>query len=82
MALFGEIHLTNDAAALVAGVIGTLWTALVMMWRSDVARRAEEVADLRKQRDELLDVVIRNGLRDEIPAAVPPGEIPRRRGGQ
>ena len=74
--LLADVVLSNDSLVVIAAVVGTLWTALVMLARADRAARAAESRDLRRQRDALLRVLYRLNLADEIPEEVPHAALP------
>lgn len=76
MPTFADVTLPTDGIALVVSVVGTLWTAIVLLWREDRRRGERERADIVRQRDALLDLVLRRGLRDEVPASVPRSLLP------
>lgn len=67
MPLFSDITLTTEAATLVTGVMATLWTALVLLWRAESQRRDREAERDQKMIDELLQVILRHGLKHELP---------------
>lgn len=75
-AILADVSFSTESLVTVTGVVATLWTALVMLWRSNASAWAAERADLRAQRDALLRVLYRLELTDEIPPEVPHGDLP------
>lgn len=78
MQLLADVNISNEALGVVGIVVGTLWSALLLMWKEQRAQGEREKADLRRQRDDLLRLVVRSDLEDEIPASIPHSAIPPR----
>jgi hypothetical protein len=80
--ILADVSFNTETLAVMGTVAGTLWGALVFMWRSDVQRRDRENTDLREQRDDMFRVIVENGLKRELPQRtlrrVDPGEAERR----
>jgi hypothetical protein len=74
----GDVTFSPEALGVVVSVVGTLCTALVLVWREDARRTSERIADLTRQRDQLLAVVYRHGHEDEVPPSVPHSALPPR----
>lgn len=74
--MLADVTLPDGSVAVICTVVGTLWTALVYMWRTDLRRSAEITADLREQRDALLRVLYRLDLADQIPTRIPHSALP------
>lgn len=75
--MLADITLTTEAASIVTAMVGTLWTAVVLLWRDDMRRRDADAAEMRRRYDALLEVILRHGLRSEVPWFVPPDESDR-----
>lgn len=77
--LFSDVTFTTEALGLVVSVVGAMGSALVLLWRADAQRTAERIADLTRQRDQLLAVLYRRGLEDDVPPSIPHSALPPRR---
>lgn len=76
MLLIGAVEFSTEAVGIIGAVVGTLWTALVMMWRQDLNARDRVIADLREQRDQLQRIIIEHGLRSALPPHLSPPVSP------
>ncbi len=76
MHTFGDITISTEAFGVVSTIVLALCAVIARMWLMQVWECENSKADLRRQRDELLRVLLRHELRDEIPSSVPPNVIP------
>lgn len=74
--MFADIELSSESLAAVGMTVGTLWTALIMMWRDQTRRCQQHIRDLQRQRDALLRVLYRLDLADQVPSNVPHHALP------
>ena len=79
MFILADVVFSNEALGLVVSVCGTLAAALAIVWRADATKTAGRIARLEQQVDDLLAVLYRNRLEDEVPASVPHSSLPPRR---
>lgn len=76
MLIFADVAFTTEGIAIFSALTGALVTAIAVLWKTDAARRDDQIADLRRQRDDLLRVLHRNNLHDSIPPSVPHSAVP------
>lgn len=76
MFLLANVEFTTEGITVIGTLFAALASAIAVLWRTDAARRDDQIADLKRQRDDLLRLVLRNNLHDSIPPSVPPSALP------
>lgn len=76
MTTFADLVLSSDALAVVTAVVAAVAAATGLLFRTLMRWRDDQIADLRRQRDDLLRVVYRHGLADHVPESVPHSALP------
>ena len=74
--LFGDDETLRVLFGAAASVVSALAAAIAVMWRQSVRDGKRREDDLKKQRDDLLKLVIANGLKAQIPESVPRSALP------
>lgn len=62
MLLLADIQLASETLAVVGAVVGSLSTAIVLLWRQQIKDRDCALKDCQEQRDLLLNLLIERGL--------------------
>lgn len=83
MPIISAIVLDPETITLLSVILSALVTAIIVLWRTDVAQRERHLDDMRalrneaqRQRDELVAIIIERGMRDVLPPHLSPPAAP------
>lgn len=62
MPLIADVNISSESLTAVGGVVVTLWAAIIMLWRQQVADTRASLEDARAERRALLELLIQRGL--------------------
>ncbi len=61
--LLADVTFTDTGVAVIGGLLAALAAAIRILWAQDVRSREDQITDTRRQRDQLLEVIVKCHLR-------------------